>query len=189
MLQVFRLVLNCCRIVVRGKNALPFSYWSKWPGIFGEMPLPPNLPSVLQTRNWANSMNMAIPNHEPYQYFPITDHDGIRLIVLQPSADKATTVQCEILHVTLRQAQDEICDHYTALSYVWRDPDDTTAILVKGYPLRVTKSLERSFRYLRDEKRHLNVWADGVCINQKDENEKASKSSRWEECMRPLTTL
>jgi hypothetical protein len=118
---------------------------------------------------------MAIPNHEPYRYLPITDHDGIRLIVLQPSADKAATVQCEILHVTLRQAQDEICDHYTALSYVWGDPNDTTSILVEEYPLRVTKSLERALRHLRDEKRYLNVWADGVCINQNDEDEKSKQ--------------
>jgi hypothetical protein len=120
-------------------------------------------------------MNMAIPNHEPYQYLPITDHDGLRLVVLQPSADKAATVQCEILHVSLRQAQDEICDHYTALSYVWGDPDDTTTIVVEGCSLRVTKSLERAFRHLRDEKRYLNVWADGVCINQKDEDEKSKQ--------------
>ena len=118
---------------------------------------------------------MAIPNHEPYRYLPITDHDGIRLIVLYPSADKVATVHCEMLHVTLRQAQDEICGHYTALSYVWGDPDDTTTILVEGYSLRVTKSLERAFRHLRDEKRHLNVWADGVCINQKDKNEKSKQ--------------
>jgi hypothetical protein len=134
-------------------------------------------------------MNMAIPNHEPYQYLPITDHDGIRLIVLQPSADKAATVQCEILHVTLRQAQDEICDHYTALSYVWGDPDDTTTILVEGYPLRVTKSLERAFRHLRDEKRYLNMWADAFALIRKMRMRKASKFSRWEECMRPPTTL
>jgi hypothetical protein len=98
-----------------------------------------------------------------------------RRFVLQASAGKAATVQCEILHVTLRQAQDEICGHYTALSYVWGDPDDTTTILVEGYPLRVTKSLERAFRHLRDEKRHLNVWADGICINQKDDNEKSKQ--------------
>jgi hypothetical protein len=97
---------------------------------------------------------MAIPNREPYRYLPITDHDGIRLIVLYPSADKAATVHCDMLHITLRQAQDEICDHYTALSYVWGDPDDTTTILVEGYSLRVTKSLECAFRYLRDEKRY-----------------------------------
>jgi hypothetical protein len=114
---------------------------------------------------------MAIPNHEPYRYLPITDHDGIRLIVLYPSADKVATVHCEMLHVTLRQAQEEICGHYTALSYVWGDPDDTTTILVEGYSLRVTKSLECAFRYLRDEKRYLCVWADSVCINQKDEGE------------------
>lgn len=36
----------------------------------------------------------------------------------------------------------------------------------------MTKSLECALRYLRDEKRVLRVWADGICINQQDNDEK-----------------
>jgi hypothetical protein len=115
---------------------------------------------------------MDISIQEPYQYLPITNHDGIRLIVPHPSPDKAAVVQCQIIHTTLRQAQQDIYDHYTALSYVWGDPNDTTSISVDGYPLRVTKSLECALRHMRDDKRALNVWADGVCVNQQDEAEK-----------------
>jgi hypothetical protein len=117
---------------------------------------------------------MAAPVAEFYQYLPITDRDGIRLIVLHPSQDKADHVQCEIIHTTLaKQAQANIYDRYTALSYVWGDASDTTVISVDDRPLQVTKSLESALRHMRDDKRILNVWADGICINQKDYTEKA----------------
>jgi hypothetical protein len=119
---------------------------------------------------------MATPIQDPYQYLPITGHEGIRLIVLQPSPDKAAPVQCSISHTTLRQARDDIYEHYTALSYVWGDSNETTSISVDGYhPLQVTKNLECALRYLRDEKRVSHVWADGVCINQRDDDEKAKQ--------------
>jgi hypothetical protein len=121
---------------------------------------------------------MSTPTRPPYQYLPITDHNGIRLIVLQPSPDKAAPVHCSILHTTLRQAREEIYEHYTALSYVWGDANDTTSILVDEHSLsslRVTKNLECALRYLRDAKRVLYVWADGVCINQLDDDEKGNQ--------------
>ena len=118
---------------------------------------------------------MAVAVPESYQYLPITDHDGIRLIILQPSPDEAAAIQCEVIHNTLQQARLDIYDHYTALSYVWGDADDTTTISVDGRPLRITASLECALRHLRDAKRCLKVWADGVCINQKDDTEKGKQ--------------
>jgi hypothetical protein len=39
---------------------------------------------------------------------------------------------------------------------------------VGGKPLSVAKTLETALRYLRDSKRVIRVWADGICISQKD---------------------
>ncbi|KAH8751534.1 hypothetical protein F5882DRAFT_309709 [Hyaloscypha sp. PMI_1271] len=101
----------------------------------------------------------------PYQYLPITEPDGIRLIVLRPAPDKAAPVQCPIIHTTLRHAQEEIYEYYTALSYAWGNANDTSFISVDGqHHLQVTKNLERALRYLRDGKQVLRVWADGVCL-------------------------
>jgi hypothetical protein len=55
---------------------------------------------------------MANQAEEPYQYSLITDIDGIRLIVLQPSPDEAARVQCSLIHTTLRRAREEIHEHY-----------------------------------------------------------------------------
>ncbi|KAH8780807.1 heterokaryon incompatibility protein-domain-containing protein [Hyaloscypha finlandica] len=118
---------------------------------------------------------MDVTKQGPYEYLTISDHGGIRLISLHPSPDKAAPVECNIIYTTLQQAKADIYDHYTALSYVWEDPTDTITISVNGHPLLVTKSLECALRHLRDERRTLNVWADGVCINQKDDAEKSKQ--------------
>ncbi|PMD12932.1 hypothetical protein NA56DRAFT_450118 [Hyaloscypha hepaticicola] len=107
---------------------------------------------------------MAIPDQKPYKYLPIVEPDGIRLIVLKTSTDKATPVHCSIVHTALRHAREEIYKHYTALSYVWGDANDTTFVSGDGHRLQVTKNLECALRHLRDAKRILHVWADGVCI-------------------------
>jgi hypothetical protein len=49
-----------------------------------------------------NYIKMANSTQKPYQYFPITGGDCIRLIVLHPSPDEAAGVECEIIHTTLR---------------------------------------------------------------------------------------
>jgi hypothetical protein len=127
---------------------------------------------LLLSPSTSGFVKMAVTVREPYQYLPITDHDGIRLIALQPSPDEAAVIECEIIHTTLGQARVDIYDNYTALSYVWGDANDLTTISTDGRPLRITTSLECALRHLRDTKRALNVWADGICINQQDETEK-----------------
>jgi hypothetical protein len=128
----------------------------------------------LDISSFVHQLDMAECN-EYYQYRPLVEPGTIRLIELHPSEDEAAIVQCRLVHTTLRQAQEEIVGHYTALSYVWGDPNDTTTILTNGRLLRVTKSLESALRHLRDDKRTFNVWADGVCINQKDDDEKSTQ--------------
>ncbi|PVH72694.1 HET-domain-containing protein, partial [Cadophora sp. DSE1049] len=106
---------------------------------------------------------------EPYQYQSIQDNDGIRLIQLQPSKSSDSIIRCDLIHTRLRTVKQDIFEHYTALSYVWGDATQTTQIMVGEKTLEVTKSLDSALRHLRDERRVLNIWADGVCINQNDD--------------------
>jgi hypothetical protein len=81
-------------------------------------------------------------------------------------------VECEIIHVSsLPESQPS----YEALSYVWGDANNTTAITVDGRIYQVTINLECALRYLRllDTKRLL--WIDAICINQQDEREKETQ--------------
>jgi hypothetical protein len=79
------------------------------------------------------------------------------------------------VQTTLRKSQEEIIDHYTALSYVWGDAADRVLIQVGQQTLEVTTSLECALRHLRDERRVLRLWVDGICINQADDEEKAKQ--------------
>jgi hypothetical protein len=72
----------------------------------------------------------------------------------------------------LAEYRDDICDHYIAISYVWGDQNDTRTISVDGKRLQITASLDSALRHVRDHRRVLRVWADGVCINQKDVHER-----------------
>ena len=60
---------------------------------------------------------------------------------------------------------------FAALSYVWGDEADTREIVVNGYALSVTANLEAALREFRkgwEFSGHLKLWADALCINQKD---------------------
>jgi hypothetical protein len=58
-------------------------------------------------------------DEESYDYKPLTEPDGIRLIELQPSSDSATAIWCSLIHIRL--SSDELWDvfsHCTALPYI-----------------------------------------------------------------------
>jgi len=60
---------------------------------------------------------------------------------------------------------------FAALSYVWGDESDTRAIIVNGHAVSVTANLEAALREFRtgwEFSGHFKLWADALCINQKD---------------------
>ncbi|KAL2076192.1 hypothetical protein VTL71DRAFT_1135 [Oculimacula yallundae] len=106
---------------------------------------------------------MALPQ---YQHDPITSPGTFRLIRLKPSASLEAELHCDLIHVTIEACTQDIVDHYIALSYVWGDPSLDCSIGVNGQPLAITASLHCALRYIRDDKRVVRIWADGICINQ-----------------------
>lgn len=62
--------------------------------------------------------------------------------------------------------------HYTALSYVWGPPQKVETIWIDERPLKITANLFSALRDLRDDTRPFFLWADGICINQEDDQEK-----------------
>ncbi|PMD32954.1 HET-domain-containing protein, partial [Hyaloscypha variabilis F] len=103
-----------------------------------------------------------------YEYEKIGAEDTIRLILLQPSVDLEASIQCSLIRVTLEQCDKDVVEHYVALSYVWGDATLRRQISVDGATLDITASLDCALRHLRDQSRLLRVWADGICINQND---------------------
>ena len=111
-----------------------------------------------------------------YEYYPIADPDGIRLIELQPSEDLSAPLKCSLMHTKLSLCDNrDIFGHYTALSYVWGNPEKNRKLFVDGKCLGITTNLCSALLDLRDEQRSLLLWADGICINQEDDSEKAAQ--------------
>ncbi|KAI0535560.1 HET-domain-containing protein [Xylaria digitata] len=70
---------------------------------------------------------------------------------------------------------------FVALSYVWGDPSLKREVFVDGIPVLVTASLEAALQELRNHVRIQQgflIWADALCINQEDLDERAAQVAR-----------
>ncbi|KAF3763467.1 HET-domain-containing protein, partial [Cryphonectria parasitica EP155] len=64
---------------------------------------------------------------------------------------------------------------YEAVSYTWGDRSDERTVYVDGHALRISANLESAFRHLRSSTAPRALWADAVCINQKDTRERSEQ--------------
>ena len=63
-------------------------------------------------------------------------------------------------------------DDYIAISYVWGDAAYRTPILCNGEVMYVTLNLAEALRELRDSVAPKRIWADAICIDQTNNEEK-----------------
>lgn len=101
-----------------------------------------------------------------YQYAPFDDKNSIRLLVLLPGNP------CDPISCKLRIERMENVIPYEAISYVWGDPDDRVEILCNGQSLHITRSLMGALQKFRRKRKKRLLWADAVCINQHNDDEK-----------------
>jgi hypothetical protein len=76
--------------------------------------------------------------------------------------------------VDLREAEDD----YVALSYVWGDLTKTRPIILAGTVMQVTSNLHEALQGLRNATTPMRLWADAICINQKNLQEKYEQVKR-----------
>lgn len=115
---------------------------------------------------------------------PLDDRE-FRLIRIFPAAADEP-ICCELFVVSLDQ---EGLD-YDALSYTWGDPKVTEPILCNGTDIEVTAHLAialRAFRYPSEKTRIL--WADAVCIDQSDLEERSQQVSMMGELYSSATKV
>ncbi|KAK1084930.1 hypothetical protein LTR33_002391 [Friedmanniomyces endolithicus] len=86
----------------------------------------------------------------------------IRLLTVR-SGSTGDRIDCSLTHVSLTNLST-----YSALSYVWGNPEERAPITIEGAIVLVTKKLWIALRSLRSETEDLTVWVDAVCINQTD---------------------
>ncbi|KAF2684624.1 HET-domain-containing protein [Lentithecium fluviatile CBS 122367] len=86
-----------------------------------------------------------------------------RLVILLPSPDFESQIECRLEHAILGQ-----CQPYEALSYVWGKPEFTQPILLDSQEFTITPNLESALRHLRRQGEERTLWIDAICINQED---------------------
>ena len=81
------------------------------------------------------------------------------------------------VQVTVRDTSTTIFA-YDAVSYRWGDVQDRREIRLGGNTsFSITKSLDTALRYLRRETEPVLLWADGICINQSNVDERNKQVS------------
>ncbi|PMD58068.1 HET-domain-containing protein [Hyaloscypha bicolor E] len=102
----------------------------------------------------------------PYLYSTLIGDASFRTIEVLPG-QKADPMRCHILCHSSPSATT-----YEALSYAWGNPILSHSIFIEDKELKTTTNLHSAFVRLRDKKESRILWADAVCINQGDANEK-----------------
>jgi hypothetical protein len=104
------------------------------------------------------------------QYHKLIEEDfEIRLLTVLPSEDFLAPIECTFRTVALAQGPSP---KYKALSYTWGDAHNTSEISLNGISRQVTVNLASALRHLRDTENETVLWADAICINQQDLEER-----------------
>jgi hypothetical protein len=118
-------------------------------------------------------MSSSPQNPETFKYEKLPHDDSIHIFELQPSARFSADLHSRLMNETLSELDVDIVDHYTALSYVWGLTGELKTIFINGHPLKATSNLKDALQALREPSRVVRVWADAICINQADIEERS----------------
>lgn len=117
-----------------------------------------------------------------YTYAPITTPGTSRVLVLHPARNRSDALSGTLCLLELpadsadKAHNDSPRPPYEALSYVWGDPTLTEIItLDDDYVLHLTPSIADALRRVRLPDTTRTVWADQICVNQKDQSERTQQ--------------
>ena len=115
------------------------------------------------------------------------DTRRIRLLTILPNADESAIVECTLTETDLDDDQTT----YDALSYRWGDRNATTPIIVNGYTKEITINLYDALHQFRanSHPRPMVLWADALCINQKDCEERGHQVQLMGSIYRKASTV
>jgi hypothetical protein len=107
-----------------------------------------------------------------YCHSPLSPGSDIRLLRLMPHDDETAPIQCELFEYSFQESS-KGTHLYEALSYVWGSLESPKFISIGKHNLRVTENLHKALSHLRNRSLVRIIWIDAVCINQKDNVERA----------------
>ncbi|VUC34120.1 unnamed protein product [Clonostachys rosea] len=117
----------------------------------------------------------------PYQYSPLpSSSEYVRCLILQPGqADDDIVISLEPVRLegSVDKRGDETKDApFEALSYTWGTSRRDRPVTCEGGEIFVTRSLDLALRRLRRSTGlPRRLWADSICINQADPDEKGAQ--------------
>lgn len=124
--------------------------------------------SVGTSRRLSSSSGVLGDKFYRYTQLEIDEFRLVRVL-----AARSSQVKCEILHRPFGNPP-----NYTAISYAWGDPSDTTKIKIRDedcllfVEIPISKSLYYALEALRRKGEDVLVWADALSIDQQNRDEK-----------------
>lgn len=120
------------------------------------------------------SMDSTVSDEErEYQYQALPDSSSIRILVLEAGE------RDEPLKGTLEVVDIHSQTSYEPLSYVWGPANFVRDISIfnsrAGQLLKLTPSLHGALKRFRHPNRNRRLWADQICINQQDSEERSQQ--------------
>jgi hypothetical protein len=106
---------------------------------------------------------------EAFGYEPLQEDNALRLLILRPGC-KGEAIHCILEHGTAADPAP-----YEAMSYVWGDASRVQPIFVDDKPLFVTTNLVSALDHLRYPHRERVLWADAICIDQRNVAERSQQ--------------
>lgn len=102
-----------------------------------------------------------------------SERNEFRLLHIAPADNEDKPISCRF-----SIASHDDAPSYEALSYVWGTINDKPSIHVDGRRFEITANLHSALKHLRLHSQERVVWADALCINQHDTNERTQQVSR-----------
>ncbi|KAF8860187.1 hypothetical protein BDZ45DRAFT_800981 [Acephala macrosclerotiorum] len=96
----------------------------------------------------------AIPQHRLHlRVLRLRQSDRIRLLELHPSPDLNARTEFSFICRRLSACDEDLVNHYIALSYIWGDASQRSTSLVEGLSCHMTVNPNIASRYMRDPTR------------------------------------
>jgi hypothetical protein len=106
-------------------------------------------------------------------YEPLPDGEYIRVLKLRPGRYD-DIIDCSLSLTDIESSKGS----YEAISYVWGDSKHTVDVWCNGLRVSITVGLADALRNFRHPSESRLLWADALCINQKDDQEKGHQVKR-----------
>ena len=113
------------------------------------------------------------------------DTKTIRVLHMKPG-DENDQIQGSLRHLELAT---EPPPQYECVSYVWGSPESVRSATINDQCVMIQKNLHDALRYIRSKTKTVIVWADAICINQSNIEEKSHQVAMMAEIYRQCSKV